>query len=300
MNPNDIPSDNPDVQVVVVTGGGQGVGRAIVERLIADGKAVVVIELHEATIDWMRPLIDARRAIAVLGDAGDDEVATRAAAAAAELGTCTGWVNNAAVFRDAFLHEAGGAAVAELIAANLRPCLAGSAAAIRAFRATSSASGTGTTNYGPSVGGAPGSGPSGPAGGSALGSIVNVSSHQAQRAVSGALPYATAKGAIEALTRALAVDYGPWGIRVNAVALGSIVTPRMASHLAESPEPDRAAFARTMRELHPLGRPGNAAEAADAVAYLLSDRASFISGAVIPVDGGRAAQGPDPEARLPE
>jgi len=56
------------------------------------------------------------------------------------------------------------------------------------------------------------------------GAIVNVSSHQAQRGVRGALPYATAKAAIEGLTRALAVDYGPRGIRVNAVALGSITT----------------------------------------------------------------------------
>ena len=58
------------------------------------------------------------------------------------------------------------------------------------------------------------------------GAIVNVSSHQAQRAVPGALPYATAKAAVEGLTRALAVDYGPRGIRTNAVALGSIVTER--------------------------------------------------------------------------
>ena len=58
------------------------------------------------------------------------------------------------------------------------------------------------------------------------GAIVNISSHQAQRPVPGALPYATAKSAIEGLTRALAVDYGPQAIRVNAVALGSIVTER--------------------------------------------------------------------------
>ncbi|PRY57247.1 SDR family NAD(P)-dependent oxidoreductase [Glycomyces artemisiae] len=247
-------------RAVVVTGGGRGVGRAVAERLLGGGDAVVVVET--APVPWLEPLAAAGRAAVVVGDAGEDAVAARAAEAAASLGTLRGWVNNAAVFRDAWLHEAGGAAVAELIRANLQPCLAGAGAAVRAFLAA----GTG-------------------------GAVVNVSSHQAQRAVGGALPYATAKAAVEGLTRALAVDYGPLGIRVNAVALGSIATERMDA------VPDRAAFARRMRELHPLGRAGEGAEVADAVAYLLSDAASFVTGAVLPVDGGRAAQGPDPEAR---
>jgi NAD(P)-dependent dehydrogenase (short-subunit alcohol dehydrogenase family) len=97
--------------------------------------------------------------------------------------------------------------------------------------------------------------------------IVNVSSHQAQRPVPGALPYATAKAAVEGLPRALAVDYGPRGIRVNAVALGSIATARSDALAPEA----RAAFAA----LHPLGRAGGPEEVAAVVAHLLSPAASF-------------------------
>lgn len=257
-------------EVAVVTGGGQGIGRAIVERLLAEGRAVVVVELRDERLEWLDEAIGESRAWVVVGDAGEDAVAARAVAAAESLGALTGWVNNAAVFRDAWLHEAGGAAVAELIRRNLQPCLAGAAAAVAAFRLQGVA-----------------------------GSIVNISSHQAQRAVRGALPYATAKAAIEGLTRALAVDYGPWGVRVNALALGSVATERLRS-LEDSGAAEYARVAAAMRELHPLGRAGEAAEVAEAVAYLLSARSSFISGAVMPVDGARAAQGHDPEAAAPE
>ena len=108
------------------------------------------------------------------------------------------------------------------------------------------------------------------------------------------MPYATAKAAIEGLTRALAVDYGPSGIRVNAVALGSLATQRYLAFLA-SQEPAAAARAQEqMRALHPLGRPGRPGEVAAAVSYLLSEQASFINGAILPP----AAGGPPPSAQI--
>jgi NAD(P)-dependent dehydrogenase (short-subunit alcohol dehydrogenase family) len=254
----------------VVTGGGRGVGRALVERLLGEADSVVAIELDPAALIWTDSHPAGSRVVAVVGDAADEVVAERAADLAEAAGQLAGWVNNAAVFRDASVHDASPREVLELIARNLDPVVVGCSTAIRRFLAA----GTG-------------------------GAIVNVSSHQARRAVCGALPYVTAKAAIEGLTRALAVDYGPHGIRVNAVALGSIATERYEAFLGRQEPAAAARIEEEMRQLHPIGRVGRPEEVAAAVAHLLSDDASFINGATVPVDGGRSVLGRDPEAREP-
>jgi NAD(P)-dependent dehydrogenase (short-subunit alcohol dehydrogenase family) len=237
-----------------------------VERLLGDGHAVVVIDFDLRALDATVDDPANSRLVAVSGSAADEAVTERAADRAQAMGSFAGWVNNAATFRDVALDSAPIREILNLIALNLEPAVVGCATAIRRFLAE----------------GRPGA-------------IVNVSSHQAQRAVRGALPYVTAKAATEGLTKALAVDYGPRGIRVNAVALGSITTERYEAFLAGHDPEARARIDAEMARLHPVGRVGEPAEVACAIAYLLSDEASFINGAILPVDGGRSVLGQDPE-----
>lgn len=120
-------------------------------------------------------------------------------------------------------------------------------------------------------------------------SIVNIGSAFGVQAVAGALAYVASKSALHAITRSLAVEYGPAGIRVNAVAPGFIQTDMFDEH----PPHRQAALAAA----HPLARVGTPAEVAAAVSFLCSGESSFVSGAVLPVDGALTAKLAIPDAR---
>ncbi|GAA1011041.1 short chain dehydrogenase [Acrocarpospora pleiomorpha] len=118
------------------------------------------------------------------------------------------------------------------------------------------------------------------------GSIVNTSSGLGVMALPNRAEYITSKHAVCGLTRAAAVEGGPLGIRVNAILPGSIRTP-MAEAVFGSTE--SAAYVERAASLHLLGRPGESVEIGHAVRWLLSDEASFVTGALIPVEGGLTA-----------
>jgi meso-butanediol dehydrogenase / (S,S)-butanediol dehydrogenase / diacetyl reductase len=127
-------------------------------------------------------------------------------------------------------------------------------------------------------------------------SIVNVSSIQGQFGYPRFAAYAAAKGGIIALARQMASDFGPSGIRVNALCPGTMLTPGARAWLEEQPDPEQ-----TLRDLSrwpALRRVGEPAEVAAAALWLASDEASYVTGHALVVDGGASAIGHD--AQPPE
>ena len=119
-----------------------------------------------------------------------------------------------------------------------------------------------------------------------VGSIVNISSMQAYRALPGRVAYEAAKGGVSAMTRQLAVEYGPSGIRVNAICPGVIMTPALVAMNAET----SAEETRLRVESYPLRRLGTEDDVAQAALFLASDEAAWITGTDLFVDGGMSVQ----------
>jgi NAD(P)-dependent dehydrogenase (short-subunit alcohol dehydrogenase family) len=121
------------------------------------------------------------------------------------------------------------------------------------------------------------------------GAIVNVSSIEAVVAFPDAIAYEASKGGIDAITRQVAVDYGPAGVRCNGVRPGAIMTPLADVYLAAYDE-DREAMLQSWRDLSPLGLVGEPEDVAAVIAFLLSEDARFVSGTLVDVDAGATAR----------
>ena len=117
------------------------------------------------------------------------------------------------------------------------------------------------------------------------GAVVNVSSVNGRRVFPNLAAYNTSKGALDHLTRSAAIDWAPHGVRVNAINPGVTVTN--LHRRGGMSEENYAAFLTRAKETHPLGRPGEATEMAAMILFLASDKAAFITGETIAVDGGR-------------
>lgn len=124
---------------------------------------------------------------------------------------------------------------------------------------------------------------------SPAGNIVNITSYTTTTAIGNRAAYVASKGAISALTRAMAVDHAPDGVRVNAVAPGTVDSPYFAQMIADSPNPGE--LRRSLDERALLGRMGRPEEIAQAIVWLASSEASFATGSVLTIDGGSSIWG---------
>lgn len=243
-----------DGQVAVVTGAGQGMGREIAIGLAAAGAKVVIADVNMQTAEETVALIAQQGGTAwsVLWDVSDPDQAQQVAARVQELaGDVSILVNNAGIHRRGQFGEEGHFGTwREVMAVNLDGIMYGITAFLDQLKRTK-------------------------------GNIINLASIQSFTAAPNfTSAYAASKGGVAMLTKSLAVDLAQHGVRVNAIAPGFIETPQTAVSRAN---PDRVAFVMSHT---PMKRAGRADEMAGPAIFLASHLASFVTGVILPVDGG--------------
>jgi NAD(P)-dependent dehydrogenase (short-subunit alcohol dehydrogenase family) len=246
--------------VAIVVGAAGGIGRGVALELAARGAAVVGVDLDELVATLPQEL-GPERSAAIRGDVREDATLERAIAAASRLpGRLGVLVYSPLAEERGPLESISRAGFERTLDVLLTAAWRAGVAFVRGLD------------------GSPGA-------------IVHVGSVHAFGAMPGFGPYATAKAGLLALTRSAAVEWGPRRVRVNAVCPGFVRVERNR-HIWSDP----AALSR-IEAAYPLGRVGNIADVARAVAFLASDEAAFVSGACIPVDGGSLAALPGAHAR---
>lgn len=240
-------------RTAIVTGAAGGVGLATVNLLVERGANVVAHDLDPAVRDLSAA--NPERVAAVVGDVADETVAARNVATALErFGRLDVLVNNAGRTLNKPLVDTTVADWDRILTTNARGAFVQSREAMTAMQSAR------------------------------RGSIVTVASYAATVALPEGAAYTASKGAISQLMKVVAVEGAPFGIRANAVAPGVIDTGFL-----DDIRPDGQEYLRTVGHTHPLGRIAQPAEVAEAILFLASDRASFITGALLPVDGGYTA-----------
>ena len=246
-------------RVAVITGGAQGIGEACARRLARDGAAVSLWDRADAAGEKLAAQLcdEGAKALYLHCDVSDKtQVDAALTATVAAFGHVDALVNNAGIFKAAEFLDITEADWDAVIAVNLKGAFLVGQAVARVM----------TNN----------------AGGKGFGAIVNMSSVNGVMAIPTIASYNASKGAINQLTRVMALALVDRGIRVNAVAPGTIATELARNAVLGSD----AARARIMRRT-PMRRLGEPEEIADVTAYLLSDAASYVTGEIVVVDGGR-------------
>ncbi len=255
-----------DNKVALITGAARGIGRGIALAFAREGAAVGVFDMDANACATVVAEIAERcgRALALPGNVTKShDVEAAVAALSAMYGPVNVLVNNAAVMPTGRLHETSPEDFDRCVAVNLRGAYLCSRAVIPYMLAQRS------------------------------GSIIHMASVTGVLGYPGLAAYSATKGALIALARAMSTDYARLGIRVNAVAPGTIDSPMLHDFIAAQSSPD--AYRKAYDDLHPVGRIGTIDEVANVFLFLASDESSFVTGASYAVDGGVSVKGEQPQ-----
>jgi NAD(P)-dependent dehydrogenase (short-subunit alcohol dehydrogenase family) len=252
-----------DGRVAFITGAGSGIGRAAAELFAAEGASVAVVDLRdEAAEETTAKLVaEGTQAVAITANvAVAEEVEAAVARAVQELGGVDIVYNNAGVNSRGSVADAEEADWDRCFAVNVKGTFLCSRVAVPHLEARG------------------------------RGAIVNQGSVAALVAVPNFAAYCAAKGAVVSLTRSMAIDLAPRGIRVNAICPGTVFTPLMEPLLRARGGGDlQAGLAKTVAK-YPIGRLGTPEEIARVALFLASDDGSFLTGSIVTADGGMTAQ----------
>ena len=245
-----------DGKVALVTGGGSGIGEGIAGLFAEAGAAVVIFDLNGEAASRVAARIGGR---AIQGDVSNEADVRRAVdETISRLGSLDVLINNAGIEVTGTVDELTSDQWDRQLNVNLKGVFLFSKYAIPRMRGRG-------------------------------GAIVNISSVHAFVSYPGTPAYDASKSGMIGLTRAMALDHGKDGIRVNAICPGYINTPLQDAWLATLTDPE--ATMREVLKFHPLGRIGTPRDIADAALFLSCDAASFISGTFLVVDGAMTASG---------
>ncbi|MFT2011379.1 SDR family NAD(P)-dependent oxidoreductase [Pontibacter sp. 13R65] len=242
-----------EAKIAVVTGGGSGLGYAIVEKFVRNNIHTVIIGRDEEKL---------RRAKEAFGDmctcfsfdlSNLDGIPGLVKEIAAEFGRIDILVNNAGINMKKPFVEVTDDDFQKVMQTNVTAVFALSREIVKVMLPQQS------------------------------GCIINISSMAAQYGIPKVIAYTAAKSAIEGMTRAMAVELSPMGIRINCIAPGFIATDMSAKALDNDPERKNKVMSRT-----PMGKLGTPADVAEAVFFYATDAAKYVTGTILPIDGGNS------------
>ncbi len=241
-------------KVAVVTGASSGIGRATALAFAREGASVVLVSRDQAALEAVAAEAVGPTAVVAADVMATDTAARVVQAAIERFGSIDVLVNAAGIIGTASTDQTPDELFDRMFAINVRAPFRLMREAFPHIKARQ-------------------------------GNVVNVSSVNGLRAFAGVAVYCSSKAALDHLTRCAALDWAPHGVRVNCVNPGVTVTN--LHRRGGMDETRYAAFLERAKETHPLGRPGRAEEIADAVLFVASDRAGWMTGDTIAVDGGR-------------